>query len=52
MKNKKTKQEVSILKEKFLVEYCKKMGWNHNELSTSQMLFITQQKDYISPTNQ
>ncbi len=48
MKTKKTNQEISILKEKFLVEYCKKMGWNHNELSINQMLFITQQKDYIS----
>lgn len=48
----KTKQEISFLREKFLVEYCKKMGWNHNELSTGQMLFITQQKGYISPTNQ
>ena len=45
----KDKQEISILKEKFLVEYCKKMGWNHNELSTNQMLLITSQKDYISP---
>lgn len=51
MKTKKTKQEVAILREKFLVEYCKKMGWNHNELSTNQMLFITQQKGYISPLN-
>jgi len=47
----KTKQEISILREKFLVEYCKKMGWNHNELSTSQMLLITQQKDYQNPLN-
>ena len=44
---KKTKQEISLLKEKFLVEYCKKMGWNHNELSTNQMLNITQQKRYL-----
>jgi len=44
---KKTKQEISLLKEKFLVEYCKKMGWNHNELSTNQMLTITQQKRYL-----
>jgi len=47
----KTKQEISILREKFLVEYCKKMGWNHNELSTNQMLLITQQNGYINPTN-
>ena len=47
----KDKQEISILREKFLVEYCKKMGWNHNELSTSQMLHITQQNGYQNPLN-
>lgn len=47
----KDKQEISILKEKFLVEYCKKMGWNHNELSTNQMLLITQQSGYQNPLN-
>lgn len=47
----KDKQEISILREKFLVEYCKKMGWNHNELSTSQMLLITQQNGYQNPLN-
>ena len=47
----KDKQEISILREKFLVEYCKKMGWNHNELSTTQMLLITQQNGYINPLN-
>ena len=51
METKKTKQEISILREKFLVEYCKKMGWNHNELSTNQMLFITQQNCYQNPLN-
>lgn len=47
----KDKQEISILKEKFLVEYCKKMGWNHNELSTNQMLLITKQSGYQNPLN-
>lgn len=47
----KDKQEISILREKFLVEYCKKMGWNHNELSTNQMLLITQQSGYQNPLN-
>ena len=47
----KDKQEISILREKFLVEYCKKMGWNHNELSTNQMLLITQQNGYQNPLN-
>ena len=45
---KKSKQEISTLKEKILVEYCKKMGWNHNELTVNQMLTITQLQDYNS----
>jgi hypothetical protein len=47
----KEKQEISFLREKFLVEYCKNMGWNHNELSPKQMLLITQQNGYINPLN-
>ena len=47
----KEKQEISFLKEKFLVDYCKKMGWNHNELSTNQILLITQQNGYKNPLN-
>lgn len=47
--NKSPKENVSLLREKFLLNYCKKMNWNHNELSTNQMLIITTQKEYISP---
>jgi|DEB19_MinimDraft_2_1074335.scaffolds.fasta_scaffold19607_2 hypothetical protein len=43
------KEQISTLREKFVLSYCKKMNWNHNELSTNQMLLITSQKDYISP---
>jgi hypothetical protein len=44
-----SKEQISTLREKFVLNFCKKMNWNHNELSTNQMLLITSQKDYISP---
>ena len=47
--DKSLKENISLLREKFLLNFCKKMNWNHNELSTSQMLTITTQKEYINP---
>lgn len=44
----KTKQEISLSKEKFVAEYCKKMGWNPNELTSKQMLSILKQSGYTS----
>lgn len=44
----KTKQEVSLNRERFVIEYCKKMGWNPNELSSKQMLSILGQSSYPS----
>ena len=43
------KEEVDLLREKFISEYSKNKGWNPNELSTSQMLEIVSQKEYRSP---
>jgi hypothetical protein len=43
------KTEVSILREQWVIKYCKDLGWNHNELSTKQMLIIVNHKEYISP---
>jgi hypothetical protein len=43
------KTEISLLREQYLIKYCKNLGWNHNELSTSQMLIIVNQVEYISP---
>jgi hypothetical protein len=43
------KTEISLLREQYLIRYCKNLGWNHNELSTSQMLIIVNQVEYISP---
>ncbi len=43
------KEEVILLREKFISEYSKKKGWNPKELSTTQMLEITTQKEYKTP---
>jgi hypothetical protein len=44
-----TKKDLLIKKENFLIEYCKKMGWNPNELTNKQMLAITTHKDWKNP---
>lgn len=44
-----TKEEKNILRERFLKDYAKKKGWNHNNLSPNQMLEVISQKDYKSP---
>ncbi len=44
-----SKEEVSLLREKFITEYSKEKGWNPNELSTTQMLEIATQKEYKNP---
>lgn len=44
-----TEQDITLLREKFIVEYSKQKGWNHKELSTQQMLEIASQKQYKQP---
>ena len=44
-----SKEEISLLREKFITEYSKKKGWNPKELSTTQMLEIATQKEYKTP---
>jgi hypothetical protein len=43
------KSEIKILRERFIIDFCKKRGWNHNELTTGQMMIIINQQDYKSP---
>ncbi len=46
MKSKKDNKFVkSLEKEKMLIKICKERGWNINELTTGQMLFITNHPD-------
>ena len=42
-------EEVNLLREKFITEYSKKRGWNHKELTSTQMLEITNQKEFKTP---
>ena len=44
-----SKEELNLLREKFVVEYAKKKGWDKNNLSTSQMMEIVEQKQYKNP---
>jgi hypothetical protein len=43
------KKQISILREQYVIKYCKNLGWNPNELSTKQMLIVVNQQEYISP---
>jgi len=44
-----SEEETTFLREKFIVEYSKKKGWNHKELTTQQMLEIATNKEYKNP---
>ena len=44
-----SKEELNHLREKFVVEYAKKKGWDKNNLSTTQMMEIVEQKQYKNP---
>lgn len=44
-----SKEELTLLREKFISEYSKKMGWDPKNLSTTQMLEIATQKEYKTP---
>lgn len=41
--------DVTLLREKLILEYSKKKGWNAKELTTAQLLEITSLKEYKSP---
>jgi hypothetical protein len=43
------KNELKLLREAFIKNFCKKKGWNPNELTVNQMLIITKQDDYLKP---
>ena len=42
---KQTKQSLILKKEKLMTELCKERGWNINELTTGQLLFIVNHPD-------
>jgi hypothetical protein len=43
------KEDLNMLREKFIIDYSKNKGWNHKELTSSQMLEIVTQKEYKTP---
>lgn len=49
MEKKMTKQELNLLREIFLVKFCKEKNWNQNELTTGQMLIIASQPEFKNP---
>lgn len=44
-----TKEEIKVLKERFLIDFCKSKGWNPSELTTGQMLILINQQGYKNP---
>ena len=46
---KKANKGKSILRERFIIGFCKKNGWNYNELTTGQMLIIPNKPEYKTP---
>jgi hypothetical protein len=48
-KNVLSEDEQILLREKFIIEYSKKKGWNPKDLSSTQMLEIATQREYKNP---
>ena len=44
-----SKDDLTILREKFISEYSKKKGWDKNSLTPNQLLEIVQSKGYSNP---
>ena len=44
-----SQEDLNHLREKFVVEYSRKKGWDKGQLSPTQMLEIVQQNGYKNP---
>jgi len=44
-----TKEDLKLLREIYINNYCKEKGWDPKNLKPSQMLEIVSNKNYISP---
>lgn len=42
-------QEIKLLREKFIIKFCKEKGWCPEDLTVRQMLIITNNPKYLSP---
>jgi hypothetical protein len=43
------KEEISLLRERFITKYCKEKGWDQQTLTTEQLLEISQNREYKNP---
>jgi hypothetical protein len=44
-----TKEDLKLLRERFITDYSKKKGWDKTNLSPNQLLEIVEQKEYKNP---
>ena len=44
-----SKDDMTMLREKFITEYARKKGWDKNRLTTEQLLEIVQNNGYKNP---
>lgn len=44
-----SKQDETFLREKFIIDYAKRKGWDKDQLTPTQMLEIVQQSGYKNP---
>jgi hypothetical protein len=44
-----TKDDLTMLRERFISDYSRKKGWDKNQLTPEQLLEIVQQKAYANP---
>lgn len=44
-----SKDDLTMLREKFINEYSRKKGWDKNHLTPEQLLEIVQQKGFSNP---
>ncbi len=44
-----SKQDETFLREKFIIDYSKRKGWDKENLTPTQMLEIVQQNGYKNP---
>jgi hypothetical protein len=46
---KESESELKMIRERFIVNYSKKKGWNYKNLTTKQMLEIVTKPEYKNP---
>jgi hypothetical protein len=44
-----SKEDINLLREKFVIDYSRKKGWDNSNLSPNQLLEIVEQIGYKNP---